>query len=304
MSAVQNLHPGQTGADTHPSGAGVDPSAPEATDTATPNPAAPRVHGSLAEATLRILAENHTDFERTRIATENRLRSMQQVYGIEEGIDLPEIVRLQVSVDAAKALEHAAELDLRRALRAHPLGGWVKRTIGIGEKQSARLIAAIGDPYWNTLHDRPRTVSELWAYCGYHVLHPGHNRFDAHRAVVGVDPSSNPGHTISGDQVRGAGVAPSRRKGQRANWNADAKMRAFLCAESCIKQAASPYRAVYDLGRHKYATAVHAGECRRCGPAGKPAPSGSPLSAGHQHARALRLVAKAILRDLWLEARS
>lgn len=39
------------------------------------------------------------------------------------------------------------------------------------------------------------------------------------------------------------------------------------------------------------------------GPAGKPAPTGSPLSTGHQHARALRLVAKTVLRDLWREAR-
>lgn len=29
----------------------------------------------------------------------------------------------------------------------------------------------------------------------------------------------------------------------------------------------------------------------------------SPLSDGHKHARALRLVAKAVLRDLWIEAR-
>lgn len=29
----------------------------------------------------------------------------------------------------------------------------------------------------------------------------------------------------------------------------------------------------------------------------------SPLSDGHKHARALRAVAKAVLRDLWREAR-
>jgi hypothetical protein len=261
------------------------------------------VHGTIAEATLRILAENHSAFERTRIETENRLRSMRQVYRIDEGVDLPEIVRLQASIDACRALEHAAELDLRRALRAHPLGGWVKRTIGIGEKQGARLIAAIGDPYWNSLHDRPRTVSELWAYCGYHVLHPGHTGIATQSPSAGVDLSSSPGQATCDTHAWIAGVAPSRHKGQKANWNSDAKMRAFLCAESCIKQAASPYRAVYDDGRYKYADATHQNECRRCGPAGKPAPIGSPLSAGHQNARALRLVAKAILRDLWIEAK-
>lgn len=314
---------------------------PAATFTAAPISPSPRVHGSIAEAVLRLLAENHTDFERIRIATQNRLRSLRQVYLIEEGVDTPEVVRLGVTIEMMEKLEHAAELDLCRALRAHPLGPWVKRTIGIGEKQGARLIAAIGDPYWNTLHDRPRTVSELWAYCGYHVLRTGHSCSDAQRSSAGPDPltpshdpaeahkdcagghslrtdhltteshdqivgaesSSNPGHPLRDTQTGAAGVAPSRKKGQKANWSSDAKMRAFLCAESCIKQARSPYRTVYDAGRAKYAEALHPAECRRCGPTGKPAQPGSPLSAGHQHARALRLVVKTILRDLWLEAR-
>jgi hypothetical protein len=91
-------------------------------------------------------------------------------------------------------------------------------------------------------------------------------------------------------------------------------MRAYLIAETCIKfdgkpdkndrpRPLSPYRAVYDAGRVKYAEAVHPAACRRCGPAGHPAAAGSPLSSGHQHARALRLVMKEILRDLWSESR-
>lgn len=36
---------------------------------------------------------------------------------------------------------------------------------------------------------------------------------------------------------------------------------------------------------------------------GKPAQPGSPLSLGHQHARARRLIAKTILRDLFEEAK-
>jgi hypothetical protein len=280
------------------------------------------VHGSLAEATLRTLAENHGAFERVRIETENRLRSLHQVYGVPEGADLPEIVRLRVSLDGIKALEHQAELDLKRAVRAHPLGPWVKRTQGIGEKQGARLIAAIGDPYWNALHDRPRTVSELWAYCGYHVLHPGQATFDAERRAAGVDPSSNPGQHHNVVHATLAGVAPLRTRGQRANWNADARMRAFLCAEAAVKagvrltgtdsdgydpanrEAISDLGAIYLAGRAKYADAAHPADCRRCGPAGKPAAAGSPLSAAHQHARSLRLVSKEILRLLWIEAKA
>lgn len=259
--------------------------APAAIDLPLPELSAPRVHGSLAEATLRILAENHSAFERTRIETENRLRSLRQVYGIPEGADLPEIRRLQSALDGLLVLEHAAELDLKRSLRAHPLGAWVKATVGIGEKQGARLIAAIGDPYWNSLHDRPRTVSELWAYCGYHVLRPVQESSDNHTVLDGADKLSDPGQQTSGPHIRSAGVAARRRKGQKANWNADAKMRAHLCATSCIKQATSPYRAAYD-NRRSLTAATH-----------------PDWTAGHSHNDGLRIVAKAILRDLWREAR-
>ena len=59
------------------------------------------------------------------------------------------------------------------------------------------------------------------------------------------------------------------------------------------------YRQVYDLRRLTTAERVHATDCPRCGPSGKPAPAGSPWSKGHQHADALRIVGKRILRDLW-----
>lgn len=56
-------------------------------------------------------------------------------------------------------------------------------------------------------------------------------------------------------------------------------------------------------GREKYADAKHPADCVRCGPKGKPALAGSDLSDGHKHARAIRLTAKEILKDLWIESR-
>jgi len=278
----------------------------------------PSADPAQADALLLVLSDALTDIEATRIANQNRLRSLDQVKGLAGS---QAAVQLGGLVDALTAIEHGATLALRRELRRHPLGPWVKATVGVGEKQGARLLASIGDPYWHSQHDRPRTVSELWAYCGYHVLsigqgrpathgtsadalHPGQERRDTHTSPAGVDPSSNPGQDADDTQLLVAGVAPSRRKGIKSNWNADAKMRAYLVAESCIKQRTSSYRVTYDDGRTKYEEAVHPTPCRRCGPSGKPAPEGTPLSAGHQHARALRLVAKAILRDLWIESRN
>ncbi|MGZ6776922.1 MAG: TIGR-Tas system RNA-guided endonuclease [Blastococcus sp.] len=275
-------------------------------------PPAPAIAGTapsevspgLVDPLLILAAQALDDLETTRIANENRLRSLRDVYGLAGSKQEAEAAGL---VDGLKALEHQAELSLKRALRRHPLGPWVARTVGVGEKQGARLLAAIGDPYINTLHDRPRTVSELWAYAGYHVL-PASQVPSAtqHGSAGGASTpgGGDLGHGVVDTQDRRAGVAPARARGQRANWSAEAKMRAFLIAESCIKQAASPYRATYDEGRAKYADAIHYVECRRCGPSGKPAQPGTPISAGHQHARALRLVSKAILRDLWLEARA
>lgn len=246
----------------------------------------------LADPLLGMAADVLDDLERVRIANENRLRALTTPAdvvdsdGVARGfgltLDHPDMARLAALVDDLKAAEHRAILNLQRAMRKHPLGQWVKDAPGVGEKQAARLLAVVRDPFWNDLHGRPRTVSELWAYCGLHVLHPGGHS--------GPDPQSN----------AAAGVAPRRQRGQRSNWNEDARKRAWLIAASCVKQpAGTRYRQVYDDTRIKHTDALHAAECIRCGPSGKPALAGSPLSPGHQHARALRAIAKAVLKDLW-----
>ena len=198
-----------------------------------------------ADALLLVLADALDDIERTRIANENRLRSLTTIKGLDETDQAS--VRLTSIVDGLQALESGSTRALEHAMKAHPLGPWVKRTTGIGLKQAARLIAAIGDPTWNSAEDRPRRgPAELWAYCGYR---PGQRR----------------------------------QKGLRDNWNATAKMRARLCAESCVKQRSSPYRPVYDRARAAW--------------------SAKDTTDLHKHNHGLRLVAKAILKDLFLEAR-
>lgn len=220
---------------------------------------------------LTIYADLLDDLERSRIATENRLRSLREVKGM---AGTPEEERLDSIAMGLAEAERKATNELRKAVKLHPLGEWIGKQVGVGEKQAGRLLGVLGDPAHRldpeTGEMVPRTVSQLWSYCGY------------------------------GDASR-----QRRRRGEKANWNSDLKKRAFLIAESCIKQVGknSPYRAVYDETREKYADAVHAEECKRCGPSGKPAQPGSDLSDGHKHARALRAVAKTFLRDLWEEAR-
>jgi hypothetical protein len=232
----------------------------------------------LADPLLALSADVLDDLERVRCANENRLRALTTPFDREDadgecrghGLSTanPDVLRLSKLVDALKDAEHQSILNLSRVMRQHPLGSWVKGQTGVGEKQAARLLATLRDPYWNDLHDRPRTLRELWSYCGF------------------------------GDAEK-----QRRRRGEKANWNDDARKRTWLIAASCIKQADSPYRKVYDDTRTKYAEAVHQDPCPRCGPKGKPAQPGSPLSLGHQHARGMRAMCKEILRDLWEESR-
>lgn len=256
----------------------------------TPSPATPRAIPSCfarveeydaLNLPLLLLAENLTDIEGVRMAMANRLRQFE---GSESFGD---IERLRAVLDGMAKLEHDVVLHVQRAMRAHPLGPWVKRSKGVGEKQAARLLAAIGNPYWNSLHDRPRRgPAELWAYCGYHVLPAaGHGSSGPQglHAGGGQPSATLTDQSINDTQVVAVGgVAPKRRKGQRSNWNGAARTRAYLVAESCMKSPGGEYRAVYDAGRAKYLE----------------------LPAGHAHNRALRLVAKAVLRDIWIEAKA
>lgn len=252
-------------------------------------PAAP-----LLDPLLTLASVTLDDLEALRIAQENRYRSLtnsgESEGGVEWGFGLsdddPQVAAAGAIVDSIKAMEHQATLNLQKLMRKHPLGPWVKAQRGIGDKQAARLLGIIGDPYWHSAEGRPRTVSELWAYCGLHTLPSGHARTDTHlRSAAGEH-----------------NVAARRQKGKQANWSDEAKKRAWLIAVSCMK-AGGPYREAYDARKAATEGREHAAPCVRCGPSGKPAQPGTLWSDGHRHADALRITSKAILRDLWRASR-
>jgi len=302
---------GLTGPDAHqaiaagsnvPDPAAIDPSA--------------STSSTLLDPALCLAADIVDDLERVRIANENRLRQLTRVGedkdGEERGFGLtedhPDVARLAAMVATLKQVEHDATLNLQRKVRKHPLGAWAKGQRGVGEKQLARLLAAIGDPYINSAKGEPRTVSALWAYSGLHVLPGGHSASDAHTSSAAGDQHRDTDRVPSGDPKSVVGVAAKRRKGERANWSTKAKMRSYLIAESCIKQlgqqcrdghvvaeahlrdavpacSCSPYRVVYDR-RRTHTSATH-----------------PEWTDGHSHNDALRVVSKEILKDLWRAAR-
>jgi hypothetical protein len=266
---------------------------------------------SLADPFLALSADVLDDTEATKIANENRLRQLTRTAldsdGEERGFGLdeshPDVAQLAALVALLGQVEHQAVLQLQRKMRKHPLGPWVKAQHGVGEKQAARLLAAIGDPYWNDLHARPRTVSELWAYCGLHVLPASHRSSDTHRGTAGGDSSPTGGDSGQGChdiQCSSAGVAARRRKGVKTNWSTLAKTRAYLISESMLRAG---NREVYDKRKAATEGRLHGSPCVRCGPKGKPALPGSAWSDGHRHADALRIQSKELLKGLWREAK-
>jgi len=244
---------------------------------------------------LRMYAEIYADALEFRKSTMNKLRS--GTVG-----DLNDESRMEDVSGIFAGVEHEMSMAMKRTLRktvGPSVRAWQKAESGIGEHLFARLIGIIGDPYFATPYrwqgtgenrvlvegtPHVRTVSQLWAYCGY------------------GDPERKMRKGISADELAGLG-------------NPRAKMLVHLLAEACLKagvrvgdsederKAIAKYGQVYLDARELYAERAHRHDCVRCGPSGKPALAGSPLSKAHAHAAALRKVGKEILRDLWEAAR-
>lgn len=250
----------------------------------------------LDHDTVRLAADVLDDLEKVRMGNAARYGAMtgltpdgrpwkpdkdEQVRTLGLPGTHPGVVSLLAVVQGLATLEAGAVKTLEKAMKAHPLGPWVAAQRGLGLKQAGRLFAAIGDPYWrpevthkdaddnvlNVVPEGPRTVSALWAYAGEHVLD---------------------------------GAAVKRRKGVKSNWSTNAKTRAWLCAESCVKQLSaackergghpaectcSPFRVAYD--RRKAHTIANRPQ----------------WTDGHRHVDAMRVTAKEILKHLWREAR-
>lgn len=283
---------------------------------------------TLFDPALALAADFLDDIERVKLANENRLRALTRVGTDADGVDRyiglpadhPVVEQLATMVESLATIEHAATLNLQRMVRKHPLGPWIKATKGVGEKQGARLLASIGDPYWRpeitredgtVIPEGPRTVSALWAYCGLHVLPGGQSADDNLRAVAAGDLSGAGGDSGQRDldaHIARAGVAARRRKGVQANWSTKAKTRAYLIAEASLKTKRAQCEAGYDEdGRYH---ALHLDECV-CSPyrlvydrrKSHTSVSRPDWTDGHRHADALRVASKEVLKDLWRAGR-
>ena len=258
---------------------------------------------------LGLLAQQLDDIEGLRKAQENRLRIFTRTDADKDGEqrgfmldeDNPVVITCQINLDQLRIIEHKTVLALQKAMRRNPLNEWRQTQLCIGEKTLARLLNTIGDPYVRLDDYTPRTVSQLWAYCGLHTLPDPSRHSDTHEANgSGLIPAGdhmkfdNQGGNVSGTH----NVAAKRMKGVKANWSTLAKTRVYLLAESCVKAGVrkdengeryakddSEYAQLY-IDRRKHTAVTH--------------PEWTPL---HSQNDALRIVSKRILRNLWRAAR-
>lgn len=241
------------------------------------------------------------DQQRHRIRVGNLIGAIERT-----GVQIPNA--LSESLDRLKDSENAVQKLVLNEFRKHPLAEYCKSVRGLGEHNAAVLLAMLdGDPYiahpkyWQKLsqdrngivnlvedgtifedmndlkksatrilvHGEPftRTPSQLWAYCG--VGKPG-------RRTTG----------LSQEEALAFGKPML-------------KSRMRLIAESFIKANNPTYRAIYDTERTKVESRRHEKPCPPCH-----AKEGDPWKKGHQHAHALRIIAKRFLLDLWLQAKA
>ncbi len=281
--AVTNLAGNQYCHDTQPaivSGVAVV-GADETTPTTIPITQSSRLAYPIADPMLFTLAQTLQDYETLRIAEEHRLRIFSTPSDVpdEDGVcrgfgyakDSNEVQVVKGLIDPLKDLEHRTVLSLQKRMRVNPIWPYFKDVKGVGEKTLARLMACIGDPYLRPLDDgsyTPRTVSQLWAYCGMHTM-----------------PNKD-----------GEIIAAKRMKGVQANWNTEAKTRLFLLSQGLLRQgirkdkdgnqfAVTPYGQLY-LDRRARTAVTH--------------PEWNP---GHGLNDALRIMGKELLKQLWRAAR-
>lgn len=185
-----------------------------------------------------------------------------------DGLAEPWRLPLVTARDDLAATEHAIDLQLIRLARQHFLSGWIQQAPGIGLPGLARLLAVTGPL------DRFATVARLWAYLGMHV-----------------------------DQ---GGMAPRRRRGQKAPWSAQGRVVCHQLATSIVRVRGGRYRLAYDRKKTEYLARP------RLGPSACPFGQthtnrkGVILTCGlmHAHVAAMRYAVKTLLRDLWVAWRT
>lgn len=233
---------------------------------------------------LKFLAQTFESAQDARMALENKIRSSADP------------LFFNPAIAHYKAVEHEMGLAIRKTMRKTVAPGiieWQRAERGIGEHLLARLLGSIGDPRVAIPHHwegkgkenrvlvaeapRPRTIGQLWAYCGH----------------------GNPKRCLHKDMTAEDLAAVGNRSIKSVVWNLSkgAMIQGVRKTDDGGRVAISHYGTVYLARRTATMDRLHQADCPQC-----LSLVGTPWKDGHSHADALRIVGKEILRDLWISA--
>ncbi|HWJ39583.1 MAG TPA: hypothetical protein VNT29_00550 [Candidatus Limnocylindrales bacterium] len=172
---------------------------------------------------------------------------------------------LDKALDEVTSIEEGIDRHLERLAKDHPAAAWIKETRGVSLRMIGRVLSIVGSL------DRFPNVAKLWSYLGLAVVN---------------------------------GRAPRRERGKKLRFAPEGPMMAYRISSSIVKTG-GPYRVMYDRKRAEYDARPKLGpsacpfghehrdkegKLRQCGDA-------------HPHQAAMRYIAKAVLKDLWIHGR-
>lgn len=218
---------------------------------------------------FRWLYDAYTQTQKLRISIGNRISAVER--GTDDAPLSSSIGKLYKDLgDGEKAIFK----DMGLSLKGHAAWRWLQEVKGIGPTLATKLIALI-EPI-----ERFATVSKLWRYSGYAVIHVCQD--------CGWRGFADKCYECGSMKMKGQRERPV--KGEKLTYNIKLKTALYLCAESFLKQRA-PYRAIYDEARVFYLARE----------TGANLPDGrKPWTDGHQHMASMRKMSKIFLQHLWL----
>lgn len=168
--------------------------------------------------------------------------------------------KFELKTGGVKETEEQAKKMLKTYVEAEPIWNiYLSNVKGMGYVLAANLIKSVG------YCEKADTVSQLWAFCGYHVVN---------------------------------GKAPKREKGKMLGFNLELKTMVWKISDSLMKGNKGYYRGIYDSEKEKQLNRVYSKGVLNEKYNGYDEDS-TQLSKGHAHMRALRKMVKHFLSHYW-----
>lgn len=248
---------------------------------------------------IRGLIEDYYDIQKVRIAIEGQLRSINQkvAKGEEKWIRTNVFGRLE-------DIEKEIYKRLGSWVKEEPIYQfWLKDIKGVGPVLSAGLIAWLGDV------KRFRTISSLWAYCGYSSGYVLSKCKRGHKLISSSLPSKCPvfkdrkGRRCLAEIElieKVEGKPPKRERGYHLQINLRLKAHLWKVGESFVRSGRG-YRELYKQFRAEYDEKWQSPD--DCGSQGCKNKGKGKCMKGHRYAAAKRKTVKVFLAHLWMKWR-